>query len=152
VCQHSLVPFPVAISCLKGAFSRLDFQRNPASSRNAIKSFETALPAAARDVYYRDVIGNVSTSNLRVCLRAQCRLAIMLAQEDDEAVTLLIRPRFPLFGGWKTQYTLGYNLPSYEVLSHSGSQFSLNIRFVVCLVAVLVCHPHARPNLPVPWN
>ena len=52
---------------MQGAFSRLDFQRNPNSQRNAVKQFETHLPAAAADVYYRDVIGNVSTSNLRVC-------------------------------------------------------------------------------------
>jgi oligosaccharyltransferase complex subunit alpha (ribophorin I) len=100
---------------LKGSFSRLDFQRNPNSARNAIKQFESHLPAAATDVYYRDVIGNVSTSNLRV---------------SSEAVVVQLRPRFPLFGGWKTQYTIGYNLPSYEVLSHSGSAFTLSIRFV----------------------
>ena len=58
-------------------------------------------------------------------------------------MTLLIRPRFPLFGGWKTQYTLGYNLPSYEVLSHDGSHFSLNIRFVVCTIPPWYSSTHA---------
>ena len=24
--------------------------------------------------------------------------------------------RFPLFGGWKTHYDIGYNVPSYEYL------------------------------------
>ena len=73
------------------------------------------LPAAAKDVYYRDAIGNISTSNLK---------------EVGDAVEIEIRPRFPLFGGWKTKYTLGYNVPSYELLFISGSNYVLKIPFL----------------------
>lgn len=52
----------------QGTFSRLDFQRNPRASINSVREFTSRLPAAAQDVYYRDVIGNISTSHLRVCL------------------------------------------------------------------------------------
>jgi oligosaccharyltransferase complex subunit alpha (ribophorin I) len=38
----------------------------------------------------------------------------------DDVVEVELRPRFPLFGGWKTKYTLGYNVPSYEYLYSSG--------------------------------
>lgn len=38
--------------------------------------------------------------------------------------------RFPLFGGWKTRYYFGYNLPSYEYLFHQGSQYLLKMRLV----------------------
>jgi len=65
------------------------------------------LPELATDVYYRDEIGNISTSNLR--------------QEDDGGVGLELRPRFPLFGGWKTHYVIGYNLPSFANLFSSGA-------------------------------
>jgi oligosaccharyltransferase complex subunit alpha (ribophorin I) len=65
------------------------------------------LPELAADVYYRDEIGNISTSNLR--------------QEDDGDVSLELRPRFPLFGGWKTHYVVGYNLPSFSNLFNSGN-------------------------------
>ena len=41
-----------------------------------------------------------------------------------------IQPRFPLFGGWRTQYSLTYNLPSGEILSTEGSKFVMNTRFV----------------------
>lgn len=37
---------------------------------------------------------------------------------------------FPLFGGWKTNYLIGYNLPSYEYLFSSGNKFALKMRFV----------------------
>ena len=73
--------------------------------------FQTMLPAAARDIYYRDEIGNISTSHLR---------------EMDDSVELELRPRFPLFGGWKTHYYIGYNVPSYQYLYNSGwYQFAL---------------------------
>lgn len=66
---------------------------------------QTILPASAKDVYYRDEIGNISTSHLH---------------ETDDGVELELRPRFPLFGGWKTNYYIGYNVPSYQYLFNSG--------------------------------
>uniref|UniRef100_A0A8C4NB79 Dolichyl-diphosphooligosaccharide--protein glycosyltransferase subunit 1 n=1 Tax=Eptatretus burgeri TaxID=7764 RepID=A0A8C4NB79_EPTBU len=86
---------------LKGPFSRYDYQRQPESGISSVRSFKTILPAAAQDVYYRDEIGNISTSNLLVM---------------EDSVEMDVRPRFPLFGGWKTHYYIGYNLPSYEYL------------------------------------
>ena len=68
------------------------------------------LPASARDVYYRDEIGNISTSN-------------MLSLEDSVEVEL--RPRFPLFGGWQTRYYTGYNVPAYEYLFSRGKPIIL---------------------------
>lgn len=75
------------------------------SPKKCACSLQTILPAAAQDVYYRDEIGNVSTSHLLVL---------------DDSVEMEIRPRFPLFGGWKTHYIVGYNLPSYEYLYNLG--------------------------------
>ena len=97
----------------KGHFSRYDYQRTPTHA--AIKSFKTVLPAAARDVYYRDEIGNISTSN-------------MLLQDDSVEVEL--RPRFPLFGGWQTRYYLGYNVPAYQYLYNKADSYILKMRLV----------------------
>lgn len=99
---------------LKGSFSRYDYQRQQ-DGLSSVKSFTTILPAAAQDVYYRDEIGNISTSNLL---------------EKEDHVELELRPRFPLFGGWKTHYVMGYNLPSYEYLFHSGDSYILKMRFL----------------------
>ena len=38
------------------------------------------------------LLGNISTSHMRV---------------DEDAVEVELRPRFPLFGGWQTRYTIG---------------------------------------------
>lgn len=49
---------------------------------------------------------------------------------NKDSVELDLRPRFPLFGGWRTQYTLGYNVPSYEYLYNSGDQYLLKMRVI----------------------
>jgi len=99
---------------LSGPYSRYEYQREN-SGASAVKSFKTILPAAAEDVYYRDDIGNISTSAMRVLV---------------DAVELELRPRFPLFGGWKTHYFIGYNVPSYEYLYTKGDNFALNMRVI----------------------
>jgi len=100
---------------LKGSFSRYEYQREAQSGASSVKSFRTALPASAVDVYYRDDIGNISTSHMRVL---------------SDSVELELRPRFPLFGGWKTHYLLGYNVPSYEYLFNQGDHFVLKMRLL----------------------
>uniref|UniRef100_A0A8C8IMP5 Dolichyl-diphosphooligosaccharide--protein glycosyltransferase subunit 1 n=2 Tax=Oncorhynchus TaxID=8016 RepID=A0A8C8IMP5_ONCTS len=100
---------------LKGPFSRYDYQRQSDSGISSVKSFKTILPASAQDVYYRDEIGNISTSHLQIL---------------EESVEVEVRPRFPLFGGWKTHYIIGYNLPSYEYLYTLGDQYALKMRLV----------------------
>ncbi|XP_076299503.1 dolichyl-diphosphooligosaccharide--protein glycosyltransferase subunit 1 [Lasioglossum baleicum] len=100
---------------LKGSFSRYDYARETKSGQASIQSFDTVLPAAASDIYYRDEIGNISTSHTRI---------------KKDSVELNLRPRFPLFGGWKTRYIVGYNVPSYEYLFHSGDQYVLEMRLL----------------------
>ncbi|XP_077287574.1 dolichyl-diphosphooligosaccharide--protein glycosyltransferase subunit 1 [Arctopsyche grandis] len=102
-------------AALKGSFSRYDFQQDSLSGASSVKSYKTLLPASATGVYYRDTNGNISTSHMKV---------------KKDAVELDLRPRFPLFGGWKTHYTLGYNVPSYEYLYHSGDQYLLKMRLI----------------------
>lgn len=76
---------------------------------------QTLLPALAKDIYYRDEIGNISTSSVRKVV---------------DGVEVTIQPRFPLFGGWKTDYLLGYNVPAYQYLYSSGNKFVLKMRIV----------------------
>ncbi|XP_046961692.1 dolichyl-diphosphooligosaccharide--protein glycosyltransferase subunit 1 [Vanessa cardui] len=100
---------------LKGPFSRYDYQQDHHSGPASVRSYKTLLPASASDVYYRDTNGNISTSNMKV---------------KKDSVELDLRPRYPLFGGWKSHYTLGYNVPSYEYLYHSGNDYLLKMRAV----------------------
>ncbi|XP_043230120.1 dolichyl-diphosphooligosaccharide--protein glycosyltransferase subunit 1-like [Amphibalanus amphitrite] len=100
---------------LRGSFSRFDYQREHNSGVSSVQQFKTSLPAAAQGVYYRDEIGNISTSRMRVL--------------PDE-VELELRPRFPLFGGWRTHYVIGYTVPVYEYLFRSGENYVLSMRLL----------------------
>jgi oligosaccharyltransferase complex subunit alpha (ribophorin I) len=101
---------------LKGSFSRYDYQRDTSSSHHSIKSYRTILPAAAYNIYYRDSNGNISTSQVRT---------------RKDWIELELRPRFPLFGGWRSSYTLGYSVPSYQYLFRkSSSEYVLNMRLL----------------------
>lgn len=104
---------------LKGSFSRFDYMRRQGGSAS-VKSFKTLLPHSAADVYYRDEIGNISTSNLKVPSK----------NNKFQPVELELRPRFPLFGGWRTHYTIGYNIPVYQYLYNKGNDFVLKMKLI----------------------
>eukprot|EP00271_Cylindrocystis_brebissonii_P021186 TRINITY_DN7440_c0_g1_i1.p1 TRINITY_DN7440_c0_g1~~TRINITY_DN7440_c0_g1_i1.p1 ORF type:complete len:638 (+),score=127.24 TRINITY_DN7440_c0_g1_i1:50-1915(+) len=87
----------------KKGFSRIDYQTNPGGSGvNALRGLVAILPPRAHSVYFRDEIGNVSTSNLK---------------SDLQRTELELAPRYPLFGGWSVAFTLGYSLPLRDVVS-----------------------------------
>uniref|UniRef100_A0A5K3EYR5 Dolichyl-diphosphooligosaccharide--protein glycosyltransferase subunit 1 n=1 Tax=Mesocestoides corti TaxID=53468 RepID=A0A5K3EYR5_MESCO len=99
---------------LIGSFSRLDYQRG-IGHKTSVASIKAVLPASARDIYYRDEIGNISTSNVRSLY---------------DSVEVELAPRFPLFGGWKTFFIFGYSIPAHESLYRKGDHFGLKMSFV----------------------
>uniref|UniRef100_A0A0N4ZKT1 Dolichyl-diphosphooligosaccharide--protein glycosyltransferase subunit 1 n=1 Tax=Parastrongyloides trichosuri TaxID=131310 RepID=A0A0N4ZKT1_PARTI len=126
---------------LVGGFSRVDYaQDRRRSSQPSVQSFTTQLPYGAKDIYYRDQVGNISTSE--VLHRAK-------------SVDVEITPRFPLFGGWKTDYILGYNLPSAYGLYYKGNDYTLKLpvvdkiynNFVIEKVTVKVVLPERSSNI-----
>lgn len=102
---------------LKGGFSRYDYQQSEARPSSGFRRIMAQLHPAAKDIYYRDEIGNISTSNVRF---------------EDGHTSLEIIPRYPLFGGWKVDFYMGYNIPASEVLftkKSSSSTYVLNMTF-----------------------
>eukprot|EP00771_Trimastix_marina_P000575 gnl/Trimastix_PCT/1594.p1 GENE.gnl/Trimastix_PCT/1594~~gnl/Trimastix_PCT/1594.p1 ORF type:complete len:449 (-),score=159.84 gnl/Trimastix_PCT/1594:20-1366(-) len=81
---------------LKGFFSRFDLQRQPYSAPHAVFGVRALLPSYVRNVYYRDEIGNISSSRMNA---------------TKHGVELDLVPRFPLFGGWKVPFYIGYQVP-----------------------------------------
>lgn len=108
---------------LKGSFSRFDYQKDPGDGYGVVHAFRTVLPKAAADIYYRDEIGNISTSFLYY---------------KEDTVEVELRPRFPLFGGWGTRYTLGYNLPTSHYLLSNGNNYLLKMPVVDLLYRNMV--------------
>jgi oligosaccharyltransferase complex subunit alpha (ribophorin I) len=75
------------------------------------------LPAGARDPYFIDIVGNVSTSNFRPASPSSALLSPAKARSS----ILELRPRYPLLGGWNYTFTLGYDSPLEEVAKYDAS-------------------------------
>jgi len=121
---------------LEGSWSRADYFRPP-HELPFIKSLKLKLPASADDVYYRDDIGNISTSFLRLPANGARELELL--------------PRFPLFGGWKTNFYMGYNLPLSEYLSTAGvlsGKFRLTAPFAIDCPDAVIDYLELRVILP----
>lgn len=80
-----------------------------------MNALRTKINRKAKHIFYRDEIGNISSSDVRPL-------------REDLIVTL--KPRFPLFGGWKTYYKLGYQLPLTEVVDKEKTSNSLKVSFI----------------------
>ncbi|XP_050210871.1 dolichyl-diphosphooligosaccharide--protein glycosyltransferase subunit 1B [Mercurialis annua] len=109
----------------KGVFSRVEYQSRPGSSgASSFKNLIARLPPRVHSVYYRDEIGNISTSHLRL---------------EYKKSELEIEPRYPLFGGWKSTFVIGYGLPLQDFLFESpdGKRY-LNFSFGCPLVETVV--------------
>ena len=58
-----------------------------------IESVTARIDKRASDIYYRDIIGNITTSHVR---------------KEVDAVNVELTMRFPMMGGWKTEFYWGY--------------------------------------------
>merc|ERR1712137_31943 len=117
---------------LKGTFSRLDYMRGAAG--NSVREFVQWLPKGAVDLYYRDIIGNISTSH---------------AFPHEENVKFEIQPRFVMFGGWKNEFKTGYNLPSSRYLSvEDDGTYVLSLPFLNDFEDAVVDEIEVRVVLP----
>ncbi|KAI3322041.1 oligosaccharyltransferase alpha subunit [Xylariaceae sp. AK1471] len=102
---------------LSAQFSRVKWAQsqyfNPQTS--ALKEMKFVLGPGSKDAYFTDVIGNVSTSRFRATKR--------------EAI-LELKPRYPIFGGWKYPFTVGWNADSNNYLKNSGGKYLLNVPLI----------------------
>ncbi|KAF2268495.1 Ribophorin I [Lojkania enalia] len=104
---------------LKNQFSRVDWQKtsymNPPTS--ALKGLNLPLHPGAVDAYFTDDIGNVSTSRFR---------------PGNRESLLELKPRYPVFGGWKYSFRVGWNanLSKYLRKLSTGESYALKVPFL----------------------
>lgn len=104
---------------LKNQFSRLAWAAsqyyNPPTS--AIRSLNVPLKVGSLDPYFTDDIGNVSTSRFRSNVRE---------------ANLELRPRYPVFGGWKYSFRIGWDASLKDALRKlkTGDGYILNVPFL----------------------
>ncbi|PFH52717.1 hypothetical protein AMATHDRAFT_139280 [Amanita thiersii Skay4041] len=93
---------------LKGHFSRIQHQMQAFYGKpppHVLPAMNLDLPPNVRNVYYYDLIGNVSTSRLRVAPPVPKGSPVM------KHSALELRPRYPIMGGWNYTFTLGWDAP-----------------------------------------
>jgi len=83
---------------------------------HALREMKFPLRVGSADPYYTDVIGNVSTSRFR---------------SNKREALLEIKPRYPLFGGWKYPFTIGWNSDAKNFLRKTlDGRYVLNVPFL----------------------
>lgn len=99
----------------EGPWSRLDYTRSPgATSPTALHSTWLRLPADATDVQYRDLIGNVTSSRLR--------LPRASTASSTGGRPLMLTLRYPMLGGWKDHFWVDYTLPAATIVRTSPTE------------------------------
>jgi len=118
-----------------GLFSRYEYQRM-GPSPSSVRTLRAILPTFAKDIYYRDDIGNVSTSHVNI--------------HADEGIVADFDPRFPLYGGYKIDFYFGYNVNAEELLSYdtSSGNFVLRTDFGVPFPTLVVNELIVKVVLP----
>jgi len=82
----------------------------------ALKEMRVPLHAGSADAYFTDTIGNVSTSNFR---------------SNKREASLELKPRYPLFGGWKYPFTIGWNSDAANFLRKTATGgYVLKVPFI----------------------
>ncbi|KAI0775924.1 oligosaccharyl transferase alpha subunit [Trametes elegans] len=103
---------------LKGHFSRLDHQMQGYFGRAAphmLPGVVLLLPPGIHSTYYYDLVGNVSTSNLRPAP------SVPKGSTDNSFSYLELRPRYPVMGGWNYSFTLGWDSPLQDYAGYDKS-------------------------------
>ena len=85
---------------------------------SALKELKVPLKAGSTDPYFTDDIGNVSTSRYR--------------PNNIRDASLELRPRYPVFGGWKYSFRIGWDnaLSSFLRKSSTGDGYVLKVPFM----------------------
>lgn len=101
---------------LTNQFSRVKFQHFRVPTWHVLREMRFPLRVGSSDPYYTDVIGNISTSHFR---------------SNQREAMLEIKPRYPMFGGWKFPFTIGWNSDAKNFLRKTtAGGYVLNVPFL----------------------
>ncbi len=83
---------------LEGEWSRFDdLTRAREARRGVVARLAAELPPGAEGPTFRDGIGNISTS--------------VIVRTPAGRVGVVLEPRYPLYGGWRATFSLGWRVP-----------------------------------------
>lgn len=118
---------------LEGEFSRRRYGDRSAYTSYMFENLRARLPAGSRWIYYRDAIGNVSTSAVHRLPKGASLSSLGGlggsgggkkggggADEGGGVVVVDLGMRYPVVGGWQADFVLGYSLPLASVVSRAS--------------------------------
>lgn len=107
-------------AALSNHFSRVTWatQAFYRGDTSALKELKVPLRPGSIDPYYTDDIGNVSTSRYR--------------PNSVREASLELKPRYPVFGGWRYSFRIGWNNALSTVLRKlkTGNTYVLRVPFI----------------------
>jgi oligosaccharyltransferase complex subunit alpha (ribophorin I) len=115
---------------LQGEFSRRRYSDRSQHRGHMFENLRARLPSGSRWIYFRDAIGNVSTSEVhRLPAGGGGKNSGKggSGKEDGAggtgggSVVVDLGQRYPLLGGWEVDFVLGYSLPLGSALSRVSS-------------------------------
>lgn len=89
----------------------------PSYPAQILREITYPLPPSSHDAWFTDTIGNVSTSHFRPSPKTGSAPAV-----------LELRPRYPLMGGWKYEFSVGWDMDLSRFLRHDASSGRETIR------------------------
>jgi oligosaccharyltransferase complex subunit alpha (ribophorin I) len=93
----------------------MDYSQRRGVAGSDFRTITAALPPNVYETYYRDIIGNVSTSKLTY---------------KASQTTVDLDMRFPLFGGWKSNFYIGYSARLSDFVSAEGNNYKLELDWI----------------------
>ncbi len=118
---------------LVGGFSRLDYQQEQqrkafqasfsSGTSAAIDRVSECLPPDAHSLVFEDAVGNISTARAAAAVSEAAEVAEgghRHPQHDRWPRRLLLRLRYPLFGGWRSIFSSGYSMPGVIGYTDAG--------------------------------
>ena len=105
------------------------------ASGASFSALKAKLPKEAYNIYYRDQIGNISTSDMAL---------------SNDRIVLEIGTRFPIFGGWKNEFYVGYSVPTETMLQidEATGRYTLRLDFFTNFQGVWVEDMELKIVLP----
>ena len=124
---------------IKNNFDKINYNEyNKKEGKNSLKFLNAFLPLRAWNIYYKDEKGNISTT---------------FVKKELNNVILTQIPRFPIYGGLKNNFYIGYNLPTkFYVLNDNKGNYLVNLTFGMPYKNILAKNYIVKVTLDNPDN
>ena len=102
------------------------------------------LPPGIDNIYYYDLVGNVSTS------RFNNAPTVLKGQPVMKPSILEMKPRYPLLGGWNYTFTLGWDtdLARVGAYNKSSGEYMLEVPVMIAVPGAVVDNLEVKIILP----